>query len=110
MIIGSPAQHLRAVKRALHQIERLPENLSRQLFDSLFMPLRRRKLAEAKIGFAVLPNHLQWPLFAWKEGEAHNILPIYHSLNRSLARGRRSDAPELNEAADMIRNIPNGYG
>jgi hypothetical protein len=109
MVIRGPTERFRPIKRALHQIEWLPENFSPQLFNSLFMPLRRRKLAVAKIGLAVLANHLQWPLFSWKEGEAHHILAIHHSLKRSLARGCRDNAPDLDEAADVIRNIPNGY-
>src|ERR1700688_3503389 len=46
MVIGASAQYLHPVERSLDRIERLPENLLRQLFDGLFATPRRRKLSE----------------------------------------------------------------
>ena len=105
MVIGGLPKQVDSVKRPLHQIEWRAENLSGDIFDGVFVSLRRSHFPETEIGFAALTNHLYRPAFARKKREAQNLLAFDHSLKSGLA-GLPGDEPsQLNEAADMIRDI-----
>src|ERR1700730_11241452 len=110
VLIGAPPKDIDAVKGSTNCIECLAEDLFRQLFDRLFVPLRRGKLAETEIDFAALTNHLHRSVFARQERKAQNLLPFHHSQKRSLAGLLRDDASQLNEAAYMVRAIRNTNG
>ena len=58
-----------------------------------------------KIGFAALTKHLYRSTFARKKREAQNLLAFDHSLKSGLTGLSGDDPSQLNEAADVIRNI-----
>ena len=67
VVIGTPAENFDPVKGTLNRVERLIENLVGQLLHRVFTSLDRGKLAETKVGFAVLANHLHWTFFSRQE-------------------------------------------
>ena len=106
VIVGRAPKSGRAIKRPLHQVERLAEDFLRQFLDRIRLRLRRRKLSKAEIGIAAFANHLQWALFAREKRETQRFLPLYDAPQGRLAIPRGDEASDVNEAAaDMVRRI-----
>ncbi len=80
VVISGATEHLRAIKRALHQIEGLAENFLRQFFDRFWLSLRGGELVERQHGLASIPNHLHGLALARKERQAKHLLPVHHIL------------------------------
>ena len=82
VVVGRAAQHLDAVERPLHQIERLAENLLRQFLDRFRLRFAGESSRKRNIGLAALPDHLQDALFSRQEGDAQRLLPLHDPLER----------------------------
>src|SRR6202011_6166224 len=95
VIISGETEHLRAIERALHQIEGLAENFLRQFFDGFWLSLRGRDFAEPQHRLASIPNHLHGLALARKERQAKHLLPVHHLLQRRLGALWGPPAPSL---------------
>ena len=86
------------------------KNLLRDFLNRVRRTLRGRQFAEAEIGRAVTPNHLQRPVFARQERHAQRLLSFDHLLHCPHTILGRESAAHLEETADVVRHVRDRHG
>src|SRR4030095_3711772 len=105
VVVGRPTQVGRAVERPLNKVEWHAENLCSKFFNRFRLCIFWRNFAKFKINPATLADHLERTLFAGKDRETQNLLPIDHSLDHSATLPLSQESVNIDETADVIRVV-----